>query len=79
MDTPGLGGMHHNRWFPWGLAALGLLFVSPEADPHGYGFLPEILRPYVRLTGTEMCVFPLKTSTHMVSHHIYVVLSSFKL
>lgn len=20
---------HHNRWFPWGLAALGLLFGDP--------------------------------------------------
>ena len=30
----------------------GLLSVSPEADTHGYGFLSEILRPYVRLTGT---------------------------
>ena len=34
------------------LPVLGLLFVSPEADPHGYGFLSEILGPYVRLTGT---------------------------
>lgn len=29
MDTPGLGGMHHNCWFPWGLAALALLFGDP--------------------------------------------------
>ena len=28
------------------LPVLGLLFVSPEADPHGYGFLSEILGPY---------------------------------
>ena len=29
MDTPGLGGMHRNCWFPWGLAALALLFGDP--------------------------------------------------
>lgn len=26
---PGLGGVRHNCWFPWGLAALGLLFGDP--------------------------------------------------